>query len=414
MPPTPSVQVFDAASRHWNADVDRLRALLGAPANPALFPPHFLKATFPKLGGRMVVFQSRRGPLAVGFLFPRALRSDSRVFTLRLHRVDRATPLDPALLAHQAAEALGSVEVVPFDPEASHEFQPTSVLEDGLDLGAPSRAETEQVRSLQREIWGSEADFLYPSDLHSIDFRPGTSLVARVDAEPVAFLFGFYTFGGPALPPAWSDQFGSALTVESQLLGVHPSHRGRNLGFRLKRQQAHQAATEGIRVITWTVDPLQFANAVLNFAWLKGVCWSFFPDHYSFRNALSRVAASRLGVVWPIQSARVQASLAAGPGPIPNLADSPEVPRVGFGELDSPALDQAPRVAIQIPANWTTLQQHEPEAALNLRQSTDALFQRWLGPEPGKLVLSGVAEDGPRKYLLAERVTPDLLEALGG
>jgi predicted GNAT superfamily acetyltransferase len=361
----------------------------------------------------MLLVESRRQPLAVGYLFPRSLGPVGPTYTLRLHRVEGAAMLDLAAVARRASKALGA-EVIPFDPEIPHAFAPTSTLEDGLDLGAPSAEEAEQVRSLQQAIWGSEVDFLYPADLHAPDFRPGTSLVARVEGEPVAFLFGFYTLGHLALPPAWADRFADSLAVESQLLGVLPSHRGRNLGFRLKRQQAHQAAAQGIRLITWTVDPLQFANAVLNFAWLKGVCWSFFPDHYSFRNALSRVAASRLGVVWPIQSARVQASLAAGPGPIPSLAGDQETPRVGFGDVESPALAQAPRLAIQIPANWTTLQQHEPEAAQALRQSTDALFQRWLGPAPGQLVLDGVAEDGPRKYLLAERVTAELLDSLAG
>jgi hypothetical protein len=33
-------------------DIDNIRQELGAPHNPLLFPPHFLKSTFPKIGGK--------------------------------------------------------------------------------------------------------------------------------------------------------------------------------------------------------------------------------------------------------------------------------------------------------------------------------------------------------------------------
>ncbi|HZO28992.1 MAG TPA: hypothetical protein VFH48_23720, partial [Chloroflexota bacterium] len=40
-------------SPSWAADVDALREAVGAPDNVHLIPPHFLKATLPKIGGKI-------------------------------------------------------------------------------------------------------------------------------------------------------------------------------------------------------------------------------------------------------------------------------------------------------------------------------------------------------------------------
>ncbi len=409
------VVALDPNAPSWPDDVDRARALVGAPDNPRLFPPHFLKTTFQKLGGRVLLYRESDTVLAVAFLFPRAVHPNGvREFTLRLHWANEADRGRAAELARATEAVLGADQTAWYDPVAPQHYQCNSLaIVDEIDCGAASEAEARSIRALQQSIWGSEADFLYPTDIHSLEFEAGTSLIARVGGVPAAFLFGFHKFGGEPLPLSWAAEHPAALRIESQLLGVLPQFRGRHLGFLLKRLQARQAAEQGVSVINWTVDPLQFANAVLNFSWLKAVAFDFYPDYYPFRNDLSRVAASRLGITWLVDSARVRQGLVQGPGPIPTLDDDPGIPRVHFGAADRGALAHAERVAIQVPTNWTTLQQHEPEAALTLRHATDALFGEWLGFEPGKLILTGVATDADRKYLLAERATPALLSDLG-
>ena len=43
------------------------------------------------------------------------------------------------------------------------------------------------------------------------------------------------------------------------------------------------------------------------------------------------------------------------------------------------------------------------------REATDSLFQHYLGADDGKYAITDAARDGDRRYLLAQRATPDLL-----
>ena len=117
---------------------------------------------------------------------------------------------------------------------------------------------------VKQTIWGSEPDFLYPADIHSSNFRAGTSTLATHNGQPIGFLFGFYKFQGSELPEEWVSRFQGAFRIESQLMVVLPEVRNKGVGFLLKKLQAENALREGIRIINWTVDPLQFGNAVLS------------------------------------------------------------------------------------------------------------------------------------------------------
>ena len=96
-----------------------------------------------------------------------------------------------------------------------------------------------------------------------------------------------------------------------------------------------------------------------------------------------------------------------------DLHGQASIPRVndGFMRVDD-AVD-APFIAIEIPANWTALQQENLEAALQWRAATDSLFQRYIGHKPGQYVVTGVGVDGERRFLIAEQVNDALWEQLG-
>src|ERR671925_672856 len=88
------VQTKDDA---WSELIDALRVLGGAPNNPHLFPPHFLKSTFPKIGGQVIVFKgggNNQIPVGVGFLFPRGLSNSADENTLRLHKMNNEPKVD--------------------------------------------------------------------------------------------------------------------------------------------------------------------------------------------------------------------------------------------------------------------------------------------------------------------------------
>jgi len=407
------IRLLRTGDERWPAQVDGLRELLGAPNNPLLFPPHYLKVTFPRMGGRVVLFEEGEALLGVGFLFPRGYRGRAREFTLRYHRHGTARPVDPEAAVRGVEELLGGDRVTFYDPLLEQQYVPTSREVGGVDIGNPSAREAEAIRQLQREVWASEPDYLYPADIHSIGFGAGTSLVGRIQGELAGFLFGFYKFGGPPLPEPWARKFGGELRVESQLLGVRARHRRSGLGYILKRAQAERARREGIGVVNWTVDPLQFANAVLNFQRLKAVALDFYPNLHPFRNALNQVPASRLGITWLVQSERVQRALAApAREPAIDLHGDRSVCRLneGWARLDLEADD--PVVAIEVPADWTALQGASLEEALRWREATDRLFQHYLGGREGRYVITGAATDLERRFLIAQRVEPGLLESL--
>jgi len=422
-----AVSILDRDGAGWDATVMEVRDRLGGGENPLLFPQHYLVATFPKIGGKIVRFSGDGEVRAFGFLFPRGLYDDGRrVYTLRYHEIvgggrddgcyGRSGVADGVKHALDDVGALvGGAKVVFYDPSRPHRFAPSGHrLSTHIDLGAPSAPEALAIREAQAAIWGAAQDGLYPTDLHSVGFGAGTTLVARRDGELVGFLFGFHRFAGSILPPAWAARYGGELRLESQLLGVQAAARKGGIGFLLKCAQAEDAREQGVGIVNWTVDPLQFSNAVLNFGRLRAVAFDFYPEHYTFRNRLNRVAASRFGMTWLVSSKRVRTALAAERGgAIVDLRGDTTIPRLNRGG-DEPRFDvAAPTVAIEIPANWTAVQRDDRDLAARWRTTTDQLFVHYLGPEPGRYMVTGVGQDDAACFLLAERVTPELLAAYG-
>ena len=407
--------LLNAAPGGWGNEVDRLRTLLGAPDNPALFPPHFLKATFPSIDGRIILFELEQKPAAFGFLFPLSSGVHSRQFTLRFHRVVRGLDIGQAESVLKESGLLGKDEAVFYDPsvEQTYASRKSGQVKD-LDVGLPDAEEALALRRLQDEIWGGERDFLYPSDIHSREFGSSLSLVARFRGVLAGFLFGFYKFGEPSLPEIWRLRSAGRFKVESQLLGVLPEYRRFGVGFALKRAQAETARREGIDVINWTVDPLQFANARLNFGRLRAISFDFYPDHYPFRNELNQVAPSRLGITWLVDSQRVRNALSEGSGPgVVDLEKEKGIQKLAR-DWQKEGLDgDAPGIALEIPENWAALQKGSAEEAWAWREATDTFFQNHLGFGQGQYVLTDVGEVGDRKFLVARRADTELLEQLG-
>ncbi|MFN8487149.1 MAG: hypothetical protein U0350_06115 [Caldilineaceae bacterium] len=413
------ITLLDPPSSNWPTQLDQLYAELGGASNATLFPYHFLQATFPRIGGQIAIGYAQGAPAIMGFLFPRWREPNASPqcsYTLRQHLLDDLLP-DQAATAFvdQVRTRLGNQMVQLYEPGSAQAFAPTHHLIGPIDIGRPDAAEAAQIRHLQQQIWRSAPGSLYPADIHSVDFRLGTSLVARLEGELVGFLFGFYKFSETRLPADWMERFNGALRIESQVLGVLPEYRGLRLGFWLKKVQAENAQAEGIHVINWTVDPLQYPNAMLNFGLLHGVAFDFMPDYYpAFRNDLNQLPASRFSITWLISSAYVQQRLAEGSqAQVVNLAEQPSIMRVNDGcqQVDYGA--NARQIAIEIPANWTTLQHDDPAEAAQWRKATDSLFQHYIGRNAGQYVVTNVGRDGERRFLLAEQVSDALWERLG-
>ncbi len=423
-------EFVDPHGPYWNATIDQIGALLHAGQNPTLFPYHFLQVVLPKLGGHIVWLVENDTRVGVGFLFPRhrlrrpgeteppAPPIGTRAFTLRYHAVREAGAVTPALAAAATAAVAAQLDcphITFYDPSApDHTYSGSTQVIQNVDLGRPYADEAAQIPALHQRIWGSPPEYLYPADIHSDQFAAGTSLVARVDGRLVGFLFGFFKFDGPPLPADWETRFRGALRLESQTMGVHPDYRGMRIGNLLKRMQAEQARQAGIAIVNWTADPLQFANAALNFGLLRAVAFHHYPDFYPFRNELNRVPASRFALTWLVESARVRdVPLTGARTLILDLGQHPHIRRVNDGWWHVDFTADSDLIAVEIPADWTALQQRAIEEAMRWRDATDRLFAHYVGSRPGQYVITGVATDGDRRYLLGQRVHDGLWEHLG-
>lgn len=414
---TMNVTFLDASHPHWSRKLEQAGVLLGAGANPVLFPYHFLYVTLSKIGGKLAFFEEGTTTVGVGFLFPRRLSTGAegvrRTYTLRFHPVP-GHGCDPHLVIAACQQAMPDATFVFYDPQGALSYFRTSELIGVVDIGRPDAAEAAASRAIQRKVWGAPEEFLYPSDIHSAEFAAGTSLVARVDGKVAGFLFGFYAFDGAPLPADWGERYNGGFRVESQTLGVLPDYRGLRIASLLKQRQAELAWREGVGIITWTADPLQAPNAALNFGLLKAVAFEFMPDLYPFRNELNRVHASRFSLTWLVGSRRVRDIPVIGArADILDLARRPQIPCANAGCDDARFDLDADVIAIETPADWTALQAHDPMEAQAWRALTDSVFQHYIGLAPGQYTITGVGVAEEKRFLIAERSDDRLWRRLG-
>lgn len=398
----------------WSAFVEESRARLGGADNSTLMPSHYLHAILPKIGGSGLTVQRDGQTCGYGFLFPRQMDEDRPVYTLRYHQLPRTPPVDADDLAYQTARLLSpECRVIFYDPGAAHSYPASHQWIGDLDFGRPNANEAADARTIQRMVWNSPPEFLYPSDLYSAEFGLATSLVARADGQIAGFLLGTIKFGGAELPPLWQTHLRHQVRLESQIMAVLPTFRGRHIAFLLKKFQAEDALQKGIDIINWTADPLQFPNAALNYTRLGAFVYQSHPALYAFHNELNQVTASRFSLTWLPGSRRVQERLSGQHlAAVPDLAEQPEIVRVNDGPAPTGFDINAPVIAIEIPPDWNVIQRTDLALARRWRESTDSLFARYLGIETGRYLITGAGVDGERRFLIGERVTDRLLESL--
>ena len=407
---------LDPTTPDWPVQLREMRKQLAE--RPTLLPHHFLEVVLPKIGGECIALVTSQAddaktPCGYAILLPRDISGEGPVYTLRYEHVDGS----PAASADEISSAVEKAlpprqRTLFYHPAEEHNFTPTHFNFEGVDCGRPDAAEAAAIRTMQQAIWHSPPDGLYPNDLHSDEAGLGCSLVARVDGELAGFLLGFYRFPTDltALP---LQSYRRDLQLESQLLAVTPGRRRRRIGQLLKRLQARQAMAMGIDLISWTTDPLLFANALLNFTRLRAIACEFQPSLYPFRNELNRVPAARLNLLWPVRSQRVQKTLQGDERPGPYSVESdPEVTVVNQAN-STPVLDAAgARIAIEIPADWVALQRQDRQAAQRWRDITNLLLDYYLGTQQGQYIITNTGVSGPRHYLIGERVEGKLLDSI--
>jgi predicted GNAT superfamily acetyltransferase len=204
----------------------------------------------------------------------------------------------------------------------------------------------------------------------------------------------------------------------SHMLGVVAEYRGSSLGWRLKAEQRRLVMESGLDLIAWTYDPLQAANAHLNFAKLGTTAHEYHLDAYPGSSSPLHAGTStdRLIAEWWLRSERVVQRLDAvehggtersrGAGLGASEAVFVNSVREG-GEWLAPdghdlSID-APRLAMTIPTGFTEMQRRDLPLAQAWRSATREIFATYLAR--GYEVVDFLV-DGPRRrgtYLLSLR-----------
>ncbi len=154
---------------------------------------------------------------------------------------------------------------------------------------------------LLNRIWGFTAKEEIPLHEAVVTAKTGGLILGiEVDGARAGVVYVM-----PAFTPEWGYHH------HSNFMGFLPEYRSLGLGMEAKRAHALFAARHGVELITWTFDPLQAANANLNFRKLGAVCRHYLPDLYgsmggSFDPGLP---TDRLLLEWRPESPRVKERL---------------------------------------------------------------------------------------------------------
>jgi predicted GNAT superfamily acetyltransferase len=182
---------------------------------------------------------------------------------------------------------------------------------------------------LQKTYWGTDLESVVPAHMLFSLATSGGHVIAAFDGDKmVAVVIGFLgTDIQEPNRPAMAN-----LRIVSKRMIVLPEYRGQGVGYKLKKRQREFAMRQGIRLVTWTFDPMLTANAHLNIRKLGAISTSYLEDYYGTSNegGLSRTGSSdRLIVEWWVTNRRVEERLNGSRGLI-NLnqyleADTPIV-----------------------------------------------------------------------------------------
>lgn len=242
---------------------------------------------------------------------------------------------------------------------------------------------------LQRVFWGNDPESSIPAHmLYSLASNGGHVLGAFDGERLIGLLVGFLgTDSREPERPAMAN-----LHIASKRMIVLPEYRGQGIGYRLKLAQREVALRQGIRLVVWTFDPLQAANAHLNIRKLGAISRLYLEDYYGTapEGRLATLGSSdRLQAEWWVTNRRVEERLSGKRGGLKLRqyldADTPIINPSSPGqtkETPIPAGDalrpSGSLALLEIPARFDAIVQQDAELAQRWRRHTRALFENLL------------------------------------
>jgi len=254
-----------------------------------------------------------------------------------------------------------------------------------IDIRPLTKAEDSiKVEELQLLVWpGSETDVVPGHMMLAVARNGGLVLGAFHKDQLVGFVFGFLgTDDESPDRPAMAK-----LKHHSHMMGVHPEYRDKGIGVSLKLAQRNFVSNQGIRLITWTYDPLQSRNGYVNIHRLGAVCRKYHRKAYGeMRDGLNLgYPSDRFEVEWWITSSRVKTRV-RGSREALDLANylGGGAVKINPASLGSdgvlhPSEELLPvkdtLILIEIPSNIFELKTRDPQLAHQWRMHTRELFE---------------------------------------
>jgi predicted GNAT superfamily acetyltransferase len=251
------------------------------------------------------------------------------------------------------------------------------------------------VVDLERRIWGPGYEDVVPAPILAISVHRGGILIgAFSDDRMIGFVYSL-----PGIKHGKPTQW-------SHMLGVVDAFRQAGIGYQLKLLQRDRALAIGVDLIEWTYDPLQAANAHLNFNKLGVVVEEYLENVYGESKSPLHQGnpTDRFVAEWHIRSSGTE--LGAKLVSPSSVSEVVAVNRTEWNEgwLESIDVDlsvEAPRLAVEIPMGFTEMLARAPERAMAWRVCTRAIFTTYL--DRGYRVVSFFLDRAARKgvYLLS-------------
>lgn len=264
------------------------------------------------------------------------------------------------------------------------------------------------LEDLQDLIWPASERLIVPASLQLRMAKSGGVVLGAFSGERlIGFVLGFLGTD----PHSPGDFAMTRLIHCSHKMGVHPDFRGQGVAYHLKLAQRQAVIQQGVRLATWTCDPLISQNAHLNIQRLGAICRRYHPDYYgAMRDRLNAgLPSDRLEVEWWLTSSRVKQRISGDRAPL-DLANflAAGAIKVNNAVLDARGLQRPERIAseltatvllVEIPHNIQAVKYEDMGLALDWRMHIRDLMQQAF--EGGYIVTDHVQIEGgpaPRSY----------------
>lgn len=236
--------------------------------------------------------------------------------------------------------------------------------------------ELQAAETLQRQVWDAPSTVIYQPMLISLVRNGGAVLGAFKEDRLIGILIGYLGMESPdADRPAMAN-----LKLVSQRMAIAPDFRNSGLGYEMKLAQRRFAMRHGIRLITWTFDPLLSRNAHLNVRKLGAVIYEYHRDYFGTAHAplVAAESSDRVVAEWWVTSNRVEQRLSgrrAGLSIEQYLSGNARLLNpsgvAASGLPTPPELMEAPHtsvVLVEIPENFDDILKRDPALAVRWRQ----------------------------------------------